>query len=162
MAGRRCSACVHPDRPAVDMMLLNRKAFRTIADRFGLSKTALIRHHDDHLPAVLAQARAAEEVAQADDLLAQLRALRSKAMALLLAAEKAGDIRTALAGVREARATLELLLEVEQRIDRRPTLNLLVAPEWLATRSTLIDALRPFPDARAAVASALVALERPA
>jgi hypothetical protein len=123
---------------------------------------AVLRHHDEHLPDTLAKARAAEETARADDLLAQLRALRSKAMALLLAAEKAGDIRTALAGVREARATLELLLEIEQRIDRRPVVNLLLMPEWLQTRSALLEALRPYPDARSAVAAALVRLEAPA
>jgi hypothetical protein len=159
MSGRRCTVCVHDDRPSIDMMLVNHKPFRTIADRFALSKTALIRHHDDHLPEALARAKAAADAVQADDLLAQLRALRSKSMALLLAAEQSGDIRTALAGVREARACLELLLEIEQRIDRRPIVNVLVSPEWVATRSALVEALRPFPDARAAVAARLLALE---
>src|SRR5215210_3494991 len=133
MAGRHCTVCDHGDRPAVDMALVNHRPYRHIAAQFKLSTSALVRHHDDHLPEALTKAKAAAETANADDLLAQLRALRSKAMALLLKAEQAGDIRTALAGVREARSTLELLLEVEQRIDRRPTLNLLLAPEWLAT-----------------------------
>ena len=48
-------------------------------------------------------------MAAADDLLGQVRALRSKAMSILLAAERQGDLRTALAGIREARACLELL-----------------------------------------------------
>lgn len=84
--------------------------------------------------------------------------LRNKSLSLLMKAEQSGDLRTALAGVREARACLELLAEMSQAIDRRPTLNLLVAPEWLHTRSTLLDALRPYPEARAAVAASLVAL----
>jgi hypothetical protein len=156
---RTCTVCVHGDRPAVDQALVNHRPYRNIAAQFRLSTSALVRHHDDHLPEALTKAKAAADVAQADDLLAQLRALRSKAMALLLAAEKSGDIRTALAGVREARVTLELLLELSQRIDRRPTLNLLVAPEWLATRSVLLDALAPYPEARSAVAASLVRLE---
>src|SRR5215212_10421254 len=146
MAGRPCSVCTHPDAPAIDQAMVNHRPFRAISRQFGVSKDAALRHHDDHLPETLTQAKAASETANADDLLAQLRALRSKAMSLLLAAERAGDIRTALAGVREARATLELLLEVEQRIDRRPTVSLLVTPEWLATRSTLLEALRPYPE----------------
>src|SRR5215212_8563036 len=158
MAGRPCSVCTHPDAPAIDQAMVNHKPFRAIARQFGVSKDAVLRHHDDDLPEALTRAKAASDTVQADDLLAQLRALRSKAMSLLLAAERAGDIRTALAGVREARATLELLLEVEQRIDRRPTLSLLVAPEWLHTRSALLDALRPFPEARTAVAARLAAL----
>jgi hypothetical protein len=106
---RTCTVCVHGDRPAVDQALVNHRPYRNIAAQFRLSTSALVRHHDDHLPEALTKAKAAADVAQADDLLAQLRALRSKAMALLLAAEKSGDIRTALAGVREARVTLELL-----------------------------------------------------
>src|SRR3954464_14266343 len=96
---RVCTVCMHPDRPAIDQAMVNRRAFRDIARHFGVGKDSAVRHHDTCLPEALTKARAAEETAQADDLLAQLRALRSKSMALLLAAEKAGDLRTALAGV---------------------------------------------------------------
>jgi hypothetical protein len=97
---------------------------------------------------------------EAVDLLAELTELREKAMSLLLLAEAAGDIRTALAGIREARACLELLAEVQGELDRRPTLNLLaVSPDWLAVRSEVMRALSPYPEARRAVADGLVALE---
>ena len=62
----------------------------------------------------------AAETARADDLLDQVKALRNKSLSLMLAAEKSGDLRTALAGIREARACLELLAELSQAIDRRP------------------------------------------
>ena len=156
---RRCTVCAHPDRPAIDRAMVRRTAFRTIAQQYGVSAWAALRHHDDHLPAELAKAQAAAEVAQADDLLAQVKALRSKAMSILLAAERQGDYRTALAGIREARGCLELLAELEQRIDRRPTVNLLVSPEWVRVRSALLAALRPFPAARTAVSDSLMALE---
>ena len=159
MAGRRCTVCAHPDRPAIDQAMVNRRPFRDIARHFGIGKDAAVRHHDACLPAELTKAKAAEETARADDLLEQVRALRTKSLQLMLAAEKSGDLRTALAGIREARACLELLAEMSQQIDRRPTLNLLVAPEWLAARSTLIEALRPYPDARSAVAASLMRLE---
>ena len=159
---RTCTVCRHPDRPAIDLALVNHRPYRNIAVQFRVSTSALVRHHDDHLPETLAKAKAAEETANADNLLAQVKALRNKSLSLLLAAEKAGDIRTALAGVKEARACVELLLEIEQRIDRRPTLNLLIAPEWLQARATLLEALRPYSEARAAVAAALVRLELPA
>lgn len=156
---RTCTVCVHDDRPAIDQALVNRKPFRDIACRFNVGRMALVRHADDHLAESLAKAKEAEEVAQADDLLAQLRALREKAMALLLAAEKAGDIRTALAGVREARATLELLLEIEQRIDRRPVVTLVTSPEWLSVRAIVLDVLRDDPGRRTALAERLMSLE---
>jgi hypothetical protein len=144
------------------MMLVNHKPYRHIAPQFALSTRALLRHHDDHLPAELARAKAAEETARADDLLEQVRALRTKSLQLMTAAEQSGDLRTALAGIREARACLELLAEMSQAIDRRPTVNLLVAPEWLLVRSTLLETLRTYPEARQAVAARLVALEQPA
>jgi hypothetical protein len=159
MAGRRCTICTHLDRQAIDQAMVNHKAFRAISRQFGVSKDAALRHHDDHLPETLAKSKAAEETANADNLLDQLRALRNKSLSLLLAAEKGGDLRTALAGIREARACLELLLEVEQRIDRRPTITLLTAPEWLLARSALLEALRPYSEARTAVAAALMRLE---
>jgi hypothetical protein len=156
---RTCTVCVHDDRPAIDQALVNRKPFRDIACRFKVGRMALVRHADDHLAELLTKAKAAAESAQADDLLEQVRALLTKSLQLMLAAEKAGDLRTALAGIREARACLELLAEMSQAIDRRPTLNLLIAPEWLAARSTLLDALQGYPEARSAVAARLLALE---
>ena len=155
---RTCTVCSHPERGEIDRALVSRRPFRNIAQQFSPSVWALVRHHDDHLPSALVRAREAQEVAQADDLLAQVRALRSKAMSILLRAELEGDLRTALAGIREARACLELLLEVEGRVDRRPSVNLLVAPEWLTVRATLLEALGAYPDARAAVAGRLLAL----
>jgi hypothetical protein len=156
-----CTVCRHPDRRQVDAWLIDHLPFRTIVDRTALSKGALIRHYDDHLPETLAQAKAAAEVARADDLLTQVKALRGKAIQLLQRAEANGDYRTALAGIREARGCIELLLEVEGRLDRRPTINLVVSVEWQQCRALLLTALQPYPDARMAVAAALLAAESP-
>ena len=156
---RVCTVCSHPDRPAVDQALINHKPYRDIAGRFSLGKNALLRHHDDHLPQTLAQAKAAEEAAQADDLLTELKSLRDRTYTLLEQAEKAGDIKAALAAIREVRATLELLGEMAGKLDRKPTVNLLLAPEWLAVRAALLTALLAYPEARAAVAERLLALE---
>ena len=74
-------------------------------------------------------------------------------------AETAGDLRTALAGIRELVRIVELTAKMIGELDERPQVNVLVAPEWLTVRAALLDALRPYPDARQAVASRLVALE---
>src|SRR5262249_52420105 len=110
---RVCTVCAHPDRGSIDRALVHHATYRHIAAQYGLASSAIFRHREDHVPAQLAQAQAAAEVAQADDLLAQVRALRSKALSILLKAEQQGDYRTALVGIREARSCLELLLEVE-------------------------------------------------
>jgi hypothetical protein len=100
-------------------------------------------------------AQAAEEVAQADDLLSQVRDLQDKALGILDKAEKAGELRTALGAIREARGNLELLAKLLGELDERPVVNLNVSPEWLELRAVIVGALEPHPDARGAVLRAL-------
>jgi hypothetical protein len=57
----------------------------------------------------LTKATQAVELSRAGDLLAQARALQSKTLSLLLRADRASDLRTALECVREARVHVELL-----------------------------------------------------
>jgi len=45
----RCSCCSHPERPALDAALRSGVALRTVAEGFSVSKTALIRHRDNHM-----------------------------------------------------------------------------------------------------------------
>jgi hypothetical protein len=133
--------------------------YRAIAQRFAASPDALLRHKRDHLPATLAKAREVEEVARADDLLAQVRDLQGRALRILSVAEGEGDLKTALQGIREARGCLELLAELTQQLDRRPTVNILLAPEWATLRAAILDALWPYRDARVALARALDEIE---
>ena len=60
-----------------------------------LHERALRRHREKRIPA--------------DELLARARALQSKTLSLLLRADRASDLRTALVCVREARSNVELL-----------------------------------------------------
>ena len=153
---RTCTICSHPERAAIDRALVSGEPFRNIAEQTGTSPASLMRHKTDHLPASLVAAKEASEVAQADKLLSELQSLKGKAVALLLKAEQAGDFRTALAGIREARGCIETLLEVEGELDRRPQVNVLVAhPEWLAMRSAILAALQAHPAARRDVVAAL-------
>jgi len=156
---RTCTICAHADRAALDTALVSGEPFRHIAARSATSTTALQRHKAEHIPPHVATAKAVADVVQADDLLSQVRDLHRLALHLLARASASGDLRTALAGVREARSCLETLLEVEGEIDRRPVINLAISPQWIAVRSALMVALAPYPDARAAVAGRLVALE---
>lgn len=156
---RTCTVCTHPKRKEIERALLAGEAFRHIASRFDTSTAALQRHKADHLPGHVARAKEAAQVADADDLLQQLKALRNKAIGILQKAEGAGDYRTALMGIREARGCIETLMEVEGELDRRGVVNVVVAPGWVALRGNLMMALRPFPDAAAAVAQAIAVQE---
>lgn len=156
---RVCTVCGHQERPEIDRALVDRATFRTIADRFGLSETALKRHRKDHLPGHVAMAKEAAHVADADDLLTQLRELRNRAISILQKAERAGDYRTARSGIREARGCIETLMEVEGELDRRGVTNIAISADWVEIRTVILAALAPFPEARQAVAGRLQAIE---
>ncbi len=57
--------------------------------------------------------------------------------------------------MKEARACIETLLEVEGRLDRRPTFSLTLSPQWVEIRAVIVGALRDHPEAATAVAAAL-------
>ncbi len=147
--------CAHDARAEIDRALVASEPLRTIADRWSVSKTSLMRHKAEHVPATLAKAQEAQEVARADDLLAGVRALQARTLAILEAAEEASQHRTALAAIREARSNLELLAKLLGELDERPAVNLVLSPEWLELRTVVVGALEPHPDARGAVLRAL-------
>ena len=156
---RVCTVCSHPERPAIDRALVQGAAYSGIARRFGLSDDAVIRHKTDHLPVLLRRAYDAEETARADDLLGELRDLQATTLGILRKAERAGKLGTAVMAIGQARRNLELLAKLIGQLDTRPTVNLLIAPEWLTVRATLLSALAPYPEARTAVAGQLAELE---
>jgi hypothetical protein len=155
---RRCTICTHPERAALDAALVAGTPLRKIAQRFRASPTALHRHQA-HLPPLLAHAAAAATASRADRLLAQLDALAQEAQALAAAAARGGDYRTALLGVRERVRIVELLAKLRGTLDARPQVNVLVTAEWGQVRAAVLDALAPYPAARAAVVARLGALE---
>jgi hypothetical protein len=135
--------------------LVTGAAYRSVAKRFELSESAVYRHKTEHLPAHLLKAKEVEEAARADDLLDQVRNLQAHALDILERAEKAGDLRTALAAISQARGNLELLGKLAGEIDERPVVNLNVSPEWLELRGVIVGALELYSEARGAVLSAL-------
>jgi hypothetical protein len=154
--GRPCSVCAHSRRQVIDRALVEGEADTQISAKFrGLSDDAVRRHRESHLPATLSRARQAAEVARADGLLAQVQNLKARAAAILDTAEAAGDLRTALGGIREARGCIELLGRLEGEIKDSPMFNVTVNTEWISIQATIVAALASYPQARAALLAAL-------
>ena len=151
---RTCTVCRHANRADIDKALITRQAFRTIAGQFGVSKTALMRHHDDHLPASLVRAQRAREATQADGL-CQVLDLRDEALGVLDEAKQEGDLRVRLVAIHEACRCVELLAKLAGQLADAPTINIIMTPEWLAVQTGILAALKPYPDARSAVAASL-------
>jgi transposase-like protein len=156
---RRCTVCDHPKRHGIDQALVTGAPYRSVARRFGLSESSVYRHKTEHLPAHLLKAREVEVVAHADDLLEQVRHLQTHALDILERAEEAGDLRTALAAISQARGNLELLGKLAGELDERPVVNLNVSPQWLELRAVIVGALEPHPAAHTAVLRALEGVE---
>jgi hypothetical protein len=152
---RTCTVCGHPECEAIDRALVAGESTGKISGRYRtIDERALRRHRANHLPAALARAKEAEEVAVADDLLGQVRDLQERALAILDKAEGSGELRTALGAIREARSNLELLAKLLGELDERP-INVLISPQWLELRTVIVAALEPHPQARGAVLRAL-------
>jgi len=89
-------------------------------------------------------AEKASEVAEADNLLGQVRDLQQSTLDILAEAERSKQYRTALGAIREARGNLELLAKLLGELDERPVVNLHISPEWLELRAVIVGALEPY------------------
>ena len=156
---RRCTVCTHDQREAIDQALTSQAPYRDIARRYGVSKDALWRHHDDHLPAVLRRAQEHQEDRHALDIVQQLRAINAASLEVLAAARRTGDREYVLKAVDRVQKQIELQAKLLGEISDQPQVNIIVTPEWYALRSVLLAALTPYPEARVAVAERLLALE---
>jgi transposase-like protein len=161
MPRTKCRVCTSPDREAIDQAIIRGGSYRTIAEEYGLGRMSIQRHAASHLPATLARAHEAHEVARADDLLAQVRQLQDRALGILRRAERKGDLRSASGAIREARGLIELLGKLAGQLQDGVTVNVALLPEWTALRGRILVALEPHPEAREAVIKALEADNAP-
>ena len=153
---RRCTICDHDQREVIDAALIEGQSSNlALSALHGVSESALRRHKKRHLPEALAQAQDAHEVAQGDNLLAQLDGLRQEAHRIKDKAEKGADYRTALAGIRELVRIVELMAKVRGELAQEGAVSLVVSGEWIELRTIMLRALAPYPDARLAMARAL-------
>ena len=117
---RVCTVCSHGDRPTINAALVTGEPIPAVSARFELSESALKRHRAGHLPLALVKAAEAAEVAEADALLEQVKAIQRRARAYEAQASAAGDLRGALLALREGRATLELLATMTGELEGQP------------------------------------------
>jgi hypothetical protein len=105
------------------------------------------------------QEHEAVKVEQAIDIVKQLKAINAASVSILHEARLAGNQETALKAVDRVLRQIEFQAKLLGELDDRPQVNVLLAPEWVSIRSTVVSALGPFPEARAAVAQQLLTLE---
>src|SRR5215217_5377240 len=126
---RSCPICDHEDLDEINAALASNERIRTIAERWSVRKTALMRHRNEHLPysaieakeaeAKEAEAKEAEDDAPVDELLDQVRDLQERALAALEEAEEAEELNAALRAIREVKGNLELMTNPLNELDER-------------------------------------------
>lgn len=134
----RCSICAHPQATEINRALVKGVTCRELALKYHVGHMSLHRHQKaGHIPASIAKAEEAKEIAKGDDLLRYVKGILGKAVSYMNQAEAAGDLRTACSAVREARGCIELLGKVTGEIDNRNQVNVQVnnltlrdAPEY--------------------------------
>jgi hypothetical protein len=162
---RPCDTCRSPDRDAIDRALVAGEPIRRIAARYPLSASSVGRHRAHISPAIVRAAlkREEQEERRAASLLDRVENLYDEAREVLETAKANEQGAISINAIRELRSTLELIGRLTGEINERPQVvtNVLIAPEWLAVRTMLLDVLAPFPEARAALSSRLRELEAP-
>jgi hypothetical protein len=155
---RGCTVCAHEDAVLInEALVVQRRSKRTIAAQFGLSATA-IQRHKEHIPQLLLQASRAQEVADADLLLDGIANIREKTFVALDDAKASKDWNTMLRAIREARENVRILGELHGQLAAQgaTTNYYFIAPGVV---ETIVEALRPYPEAGYAVSDALKELE---
>jgi hypothetical protein len=156
---RSCTVCSHPDSVLInEELVLKRTANRRVAAQYGLTEQS-IRRHREHIPEMLARSSLAEEVAEADSLLERLEDLHRRTEAILARVEETDNYGASLGAIREMRRNLELIGEVTKELDRTPTINLHLNPQYIAVRTAIVQAVESYPEVREAISQAMLQLE---
>lgn len=152
---RSCLICQHPDRESIDKALARQTSNRELARVYSLSEASIRRHKANHLPARVARAQEAEDVREALDVVRQLKAINAASLHILKEAREQGKQGTALAAIDRIHKQIELQAKLLGELDDRPQVNVLVSPQWLELRTTIITALDHHPQARESVLRAV-------
>ncbi|GIK67709.1 MAG: hypothetical protein BroJett018_55030 [Chloroflexota bacterium] len=149
-----CTVCGHPAHTEIDQLLAAGTPHVEVARRFQLHERSVNRHAANHLPLTIREAAAKDAAARDIDVLTEMKELHAKTKAILDTASK--DKRLSLAAIREARLNLELIAKLLGQIETAPTVNVTVNSLWIEFRGVIMTALVPYPEARAALAAALL------
>jgi len=165
--GRKSKIEAHPQSEEIIRRLASGEEYSKIVEDFpDIRYQDLDYYAQNKLPDLLSKSNdlkaLADEIEQADvhkgDTYLQLvTGLQKKALDALDQQDPAGDPKSWAMVSREARGYLELLGKALDRIRDAPPVqvNILVNPEWIALRTTIIAALEPYPAAREAVVDAI-------
>lgn len=170
----RCTICTHVRRAEIEHAIARGVSQREVAKRYKVSLFAVNRHWCNHVSGQLKTAKKIEALkpgAKLDELivdegrglLENLQMIRGKLYRQLELAISLDDRQGCTAVTRELHRNLELSAKAtgELQANARPNVtNIVLSQNYVALRHNILRALRPFPEAAAAVVDALRQVER--
>lgn len=70
---RKCTICEHPHRTEIEKAIVRNDSNRAIASRFDVSRGAVQRHTDNHLPAAIVHAEESKAEVRSIDIMGELQ-----------------------------------------------------------------------------------------
>jgi hypothetical protein len=165
---KKCSICVHENRPQIDLAIATGLNKRSIAARFKVSPDAVWRHQQNHLSPEIRAALALKLVRKEGDVRAvlleegsgaieALRAVRGPLFSRFLCAVDVGDDRAAAALSGRLHEGLALSAKLSGELMPHANINIgsvVLHPDYLKLRAELLRILARYPEARQEVAAA--------
>jgi hypothetical protein len=179
IANQRCQVCRHEHRWRIELLRAGGASLDALAQKFGVDRDAIWRHWHKHvtdeakatfLAGPVSMERLIEKAAtEGDCILDYLKLVRGGLLSQLSAMASAGDARNYAYVSGQLVKTLEAIGRVTGELGALATSqtfnvmnNVAVlqdSPVFAKLQMALLQALAPFPDARAAVVAALRALD---
>ena len=178
----RCTICENAARRAeIDVSIIRGMSYARVAKRYSkpgepkVSVGAVGRHARKHLPSQLRDRVVARALggstemslselksSESDSLLKNLLANRARYQQVQDRALDAGNLEAEIAAGKAIDRNLTIVGRLTNDLTQHATTvnnSVFITPSWFRIRSTILSALRPYRDARQAVARALLAIE---
>ena len=150
-----CSICKREDVEKINHDLFSgRYTQQQVADKYHVTPSTLCRHKA-HTKTQLIQAG---EATESDPLTAiqRVNELDDRAEQLYRSCLKKGDNLNAIRALKEMRELVSLAARLNGELNQNVIHNHLhISPEWAVLRAAILQALQPYPEARAAILDAL-------
>jgi hypothetical protein len=164
----RCTICIHPARPQIDLAIATGLSKRAIAQRVEVSPDAVWRHCQAHVTAEMRSVLTVRLLQREGDVrrilleegpgvVEALKAIRGPLFGLFLIAVDTGDSKTAAALAGRLHESLALSAKLSGELVPHAGVsitNVLLSPDFIRLRGELLRVLERYPEARDEVAAA--------
>ena len=155
---RPCSICAHEHVEEINEMMIRGATYQQIIEKYGGSLSALHRHKQ-HLTAQRQNLPVeAVDVTEPSLVMRRIAELDMRADWLYREAVKSKDLLNAGRALKELREIVGLYAKITGELNTQAQIvhqHVHINPEWVALRQTMLNALAPYPEARAALVAAL-------